>query len=83
MTSKGRPKIYNNDDEIKQARRETARRAYFKKNNISIEEYDKHQALIQQKKQVKKIRQWFKSQLKDGNYNKLQEVINIVDSSNN
>ena len=80
MVSSGRPKKYNTDEEIKQARRENAKRAYIKKHNINIEEYNTHKEELKQKQKIKFIKQWIKSHLNDDTTDKIYQVINIIDN---
>lgn len=63
--SRGRPVIYKTNEEKKTQRRKVAIKAYLKKKNISMEDYQKWKKEKEYEKQIKLVKSWFKQQLED------------------
>ena len=79
---KGRPKLYGTDEERSNGHKNSALRAYLKKNNKSMDDYLQQKQSIKKRKEISYMNKWMKSYLKENEYTELLEFIHTINNKN-
>ena len=79
-TTKGRPKLYQNEEERSNGHKNSALRAYLKQNNKSMDDYLQQKQSIKKRKEISYMNKWMKSYLKENEYTELLEFIKTINN---
>ena len=79
-TTKGRPKLYQNEEERSNGHKNSALRAYLKKNNKSMDDYLQQKQSIKKRKEISYVHRWVRNYLKENNNNELLEFIKTINN---
>ena len=80
---KGRPKLYQNEEQRLNGHRQSALCAYLKKNNKTLDDYLQQKQSIKKRKEISYMNKWMKSYLKENEYTELLLFIHTINNKNN